>query len=112
MASRDELLDRIRELELRRERVVERAEMHGHDRDTLREHREIKRELRAAQFEISKLRTKDWQNDPAHFCRAFKRTAKRMLDDDVYASIVNQTVQRLKQHHAQWTKKQRDQTNE
>jgi hypothetical protein len=91
MPTREELLDQLKALILRREQAA--AEQNH------RECRRIKVEMRMLDIELSKLKTESWRDDPAHFCRAFKVTAKRVLDDETYCMLVNETVQWLKHRH-------------
>jgi hypothetical protein len=101
--SRTELLDQLKELERRRFHISEHVTIHGSDREIKSELRHIKHQMRAVHIELSKLKTQKWQDNPAHFCRAFKFVARRDLDDETYTLLVNETVLWLKKRHIKWT---------
>lgn len=88
--SREELLDQLKVLELRRLQVKEGDHS---------EYRKIKVQMRLVHIELSKLKTIDWRDNQSQFCRAFKYVAKGYLDDETYTDLVNETVLWLKQRH-------------
>jgi hypothetical protein len=96
---RGELLDQLKKLEQRRFHITEHVVLHGSNRETQSEFRHVRHQMRAVQIELSKLKTQEWRDDPAHFCRAFKFIARRELDDETYRLLVNETVLWLKQKH-------------
>jgi ribosomal protein S15P/S13E len=102
--TREELCDQLKKLELRRAHIVEHTRIHGADKDTTRELRAIKLQIRLISIELSKFKTERWREDPDHFCRAFKQTARRELDVETYEMLVHKTALRLKLKHGYWPK--------
>lgn len=97
--SREQLLTRLSELDIRRAQLSARVRG-GLNREENAEMKLVCAHMREVQRALSALRTEDWQNDKSgQFCFAFKRQAKLLLDRDTYDMLVQETVRVLKRKH-------------